>query len=446
MQTQYQRNHKLIRNGWVILLFLVLAIPLGSWIANAPFKDAYGSSFLTFKLLGQCTGIIGAQLFAFSLILSGRISFLEKLFGGLDRMYRIHHRTGVIAFTFLAVHPLLLACQFAFDSVKDAAEFLSPIGNTPAITLGIFSMLLMVVLLFVTFYGSYFKYPALKAAHKFLGLAFFLGFLHVVLIPSSLSTDAVLKWSLLITSFTGIALFVYRTILGRFLVPRFTYTVDSVVSVVGGITELTLIPSTKPLYHLPGQFGILSFPRLSALPPEEHPFTISSAGIDGRVRFSIKGLGDYTKEVIHVKPGDVALVEGPFGEFSYVYGGQRQVWVAGGVGVTPFVSMAEHIMMLDELPYTIDFYYSVRTEADASYKEVFENLSKKHPSFSFHLVPSDTKGYVTGELLSQENKDLADADIFICGPPPMMDGLIAQLLPCGVSRKQIHTEKFSLLK
>lgn len=446
MQTQYQKNHKLMRNGWAILLFLVLAIPLGSWVAHASFKDAYGSSFLTFKLLGQCTGIIGAQLFAFSLILSGRISFLEKLFGGLDRMYRIHHRTGVIAFTFLAVHPLLLACQFVFDSVKDAAEFLSPIGNTPAITLGIFSILLMLVLLFITFYGSYFKYPALKVAHRFLGLAFFFGFMHVVIIPSSLSTDAVLKWSLLSTCFLGVMVFVYRTLLGRFLVPRFTYTVGAVSSVPGGITELTLVPQGAPLNHLPGQFGILSFPRSSVLPPEEHPFTISSSGLNGGIRFSIKGLGDYTKEVGRLEKGETALIEGPFGEFSYVYGSSRQVWVAGVVGVTPFVSMAEHMMTLDELPYTIDFYYSVRTEGDAAYKEMFEGLSKKHPTFSFHLIPSDTKGYITGELLSQENKDLIAVDIFICGPPPMMDGLIAQLLPCGVSRNRIYTEKFSLLK
>jgi predicted ferric reductase len=399
-----------------------------------------------FTLFGQITGIIGAQLFAFTLILSGRLGFIEKLFGGLDKLYIIHHRVGVIAFSLLAVHPIILAVRFLSQSIEDAANFLSPFGNTIPVTLGLASFGFMIFLIALTFYGSVFEYPTLKLAHKFLGLGFFLGFLHVFLIPSSLSSDMVLKVSLISTAAIGLTIFSYRTLFGALLVPRYNYNVVAVEILPGGVTEILLNTTAKKLFHLPGQFGMLSFAGSSIVSNEEHAFTFSSPGTDGYLRFSIKGLGDYTKLLVAMKKGEKARVEGPFGEFSYIYGKKKQVWVAGGIGVTPFVSMAESMMFLDELPYGIDFFYSVRTESEGIYQELFTKLAKKHPSFNFYFMPSDKEGYVTGEMLLSEIKDLLTRDIFVCGPPILMKTLNTQLLALKVSDKNIHMETFSLLK
>ena len=439
--------HRYIRLGWVGLLLVVLGVPVVSWVLHTTFSDAVGSTFFTLKLLGQITGIIGAQLFAFGLILSARIAFIEKLFGGLDKLYVIHHRIGVIAFSFLAVHPLILAFRYADESFKEVADFLSPIGNTMPITFGICAILLMLILLCITLYGAIFKYPALKVAHKFLGGAFFLGFIHILFIPSSLNNDSVLRGALLITGAFGLVAFTYRSLLGKWLVPRYVYTVTGVTALPGSVTEIFLTTIRgKKLFHTPGQFGMLSFINSTVVAPEEHPFTISSPGDDGTIRFSIKGLGDYTKLLSALTVGTQAHIEGPFGEFSYIYGGEKQVWVAGGIGVTPFVSMAEHMLSFKVLPYVIDFYYSVRTEADATYKELFERVSAKHASFRFHLMPSDTKGYISAQLLVTEINDIGSRDIFICGPPPMMIGLIDQLIAVNISKKFIHSERFALLK
>jgi predicted ferric reductase len=442
--------HKIMRRGWIVLLLITLGVPVVSWLFHTTFSDAFYDggldAFITLKFIGQLTGIIGAQLFAFALILSARISFLEKLFGGMDKLYVIHHRVGTIAFGFLCVHPIILACRFASSSFRDVANFLSPFGNTWPVISGITAILVMLVLLTVTFYGSAYDYPKLKLAHRFLGLGFFFGFLHILFIPSSLSSDAVLRFSLIITAALGLLAFTYRTLLGKWLVPRYKYSVASVSAIAGQVTEIVLTTHGKMLYHLPGQFGMLSFVGSPVVPNEEHPFTLSSSGEDGIVRFSIKGLGDYTKLLGGLTVGTEALIEGPFGEFSYVYGSEKQVWVAGGIGVTPFVSMAEHLLTLKEFPYFIDFYFSVRTEADTPYKELFEKVAKKFPSFVFHLVPSDTKGFVTGDLLISELKDIHFRDIFICGPPPMMSALIDQLVVLGVKNERIHSERFALLK
>jgi predicted ferric reductase len=286
----------------------------------------------------------------------------------------------------------------------------------------------------------------LKLAHRFLGAAFFLGFLHIILIPGSLDSDVVLKVSLVTTAGIGLIVYTYRTLLGTWLVSRFHYKVSSVKDLGGQMIEIVLDGADKKMYHMPGQFGMLAFKGVTGVPDEEHPFTVSSPGIDGTLRFSIKGLGDYTKLLSAVTVGAEALVEGPFGEFSYLYGKEKQLWIAGGIGVTPFVSMAEHMLTLETIPYAVDFYYSARSDADGVYKEIFQKVQEKHPSFVFHFMPSDTKGYISGELLLKENADLATRDIFMCGPPGLMAALTDQLEALKIPSKNIHSERFVLLK
>lgn len=397
-------------------------------------------------LLGQVMGIIGSQLFAFALLLSARLKSMEYFFGGLDRLYAIHHRVGVIAFTFLAVHPLILAFRFFGDGIESVMLFLIPTHKSLAQDFGIYALMLMVFLLFITFYGAIFSYQSLKKAHRFMGAAFFLAGLHVFLIPSSMNSDIVLKVSCLGMALLGLLAFSYRTLLGKYLVTRYSYIVSSVFSTGQGVTEVVLSPVKRIMHHIPGQFAMLSFTTSKVVTDEEHPFTISSAYDNGDVRFSIKTLGDYTSLLPGLTIGTQALLEGPFGEFSYHYGSSSQIWVAGGIGVTPFVSMAEDLLKQNTINVTIDFFYSVRSEKDAVYKELFTNVARKHSSFTFHCMPSDTSGYITGELLIKKISDATTRDIFICGPPPMMVSLTESLIELGVKSSHIHSEKFSLLK
>lgn len=438
--------HHITRTLWVPLLTCIVLIPVIAWVQQAPFEEARSSFPLFMKLLGQISGIIGAQLFSFALLLSARLKTMEFFFGGLDRMYSIHHRVGVIAFSFLAVHPLLLALRFLPDSFEDAMMFLLPSSATLAKNFGIISLLIMLTLLTLTFYGAKFSYPALKSAHRFLGLAFFLGLLHMFLIPSTISENMVIKFSCLGMASVGILAFVYRTLLGKFLVPRFVYSVSHVSKRGEGVTEILLSPVKQAMSHLPGQFAMLSFVNAKGISQEEHPFTISSSDKSGKIRFSIKSLGDYTSLLSSLTEGVKANIEGPFGEFSYVHGTSSQIWVAGGIGVTPFVSMAEDLLGKDSIAYTIDFFYSVRSEKDAVYQETFSKLATKHPNFTFHLMPSDVSGFVTGEGIVKEVTDAVERDFYICGPPLMMSALTDQLIAVKVPKHAIHTERFALLK
>lgn len=169
-------SHRIQRILWIPLLTFVILVPSISWVLHAPLDAAKGSTYALLTLVGQITGIIGAQLFAFTLLLSARLKFMEYFFGGLDRMYVIHHRTGVISFSLLAIHPIILVFRYIDDGVDEMMKFLLPFGETPdSRAFGIYALLGMLTLLFLTFYGTIFSYKSLKNLHRFMGLFFFLG-------------------------------------------------------------------------------------------------------------------------------------------------------------------------------------------------------------------------------------------------------------------------------
>jgi predicted ferric reductase len=112
-------------------------------------------------------------------------------------------------------------------------------------------------------------------------------------------------------------------------------------------------------------------------------------------------------------------VEGAFGRFSYkFYPYKKQVWIAGGIGVTPFVSLAKSLDIHKE--FIIDFYYSVKNIEEAVYRDLFQNISRDNPHFRFHLRLSKDKGRLTAEEIINEVKDLSEREIFICGPTVLM--------------------------
>jgi len=111
-----------------------------------------------------------------------------------------------------------------------------------------------------------------------------------------------------------------------------------------------------------GQFVVLTFAGLAA--GERHPFSMSSGGGEGELDVTVAS-GDYTARLVDsLGPGDAARVLDPFGGFDYRDGGQRQIWIAGGIGVTPFISW---IRSLDSgFAREVEFWHSVRDPATLS--------------------------------------------------------------------------------
>ena len=106
--------------------------------------------------------------------------------------------------------------------------------------------------------------------------------------------------------------------------------------------SVALAPVRKPLSFTPGQFVFLALGGTGGW--ERHPFSVSSAPSDPRLELTIKASGDYTRELYdQLQPGVPAKLAGPFGGFDYRQGGHDQIWIAGGIGVTPFLSWIRSI-------------------------------------------------------------------------------------------------------
>ena len=232
----------------------------------------------------------------------------------------------------------------------------------------------------------------------------------------------------------GILSYLYRTIFFRFLVKRYKYIVSKVTKLNDKVVEIALTPQNdKRIEYLAGQFVFVSF-NSNVVTTEIHPFSIASANSEQIVIIS-KDEGDYTKKLMDIEVGITAIVEGAFGRFSYkFFQNMNQVWIAGGIGITPFIGMAKALEA--ENNFNVDLYYCVKDES--------EKLNFPAGKANLKLFTSKTMGHITGSYVKDNSKGFESADFFICGPIVFMKSLRNQLVKLGIRNSKIHTEEFSL--
>jgi ferredoxin-NADP reductase len=265
----------------------------------------------------------------------------------------------------------------------------------------------------------------------------------------------------------GVAAFAYRSVFGNVLVRRHPYRVAAANRLDEFVTEVVMEPRASPLAFTPGQFVFVNFRSLAMrqeLRPFEvsmqhqvfsfragevgnqfHPFSITSAPGDRTLIITVKAVGDYTSALRRLEVGADAVVEGPYGSFSHQNVPRaRQLWIAGGIGVTPFLGMARGLVDDDRLD--VDFYYCVERADEAHFLDELQAIAARRPGFRVMVVPRDRDGFLSVERLASEHEDLEHADVLICGPPAMIESLRAQLLAAGVPTNQIHAEEFGFAR
>ncbi len=169
-----------------------------------------------------------------------------------------------------------------------------------------------------------------------------------------------LRWTYVAIGAIGLAFYVYRELLARFFVSLHDYEVDTIGPAGEGLVEISLRPLGRPVDFVPGQFAMVYLEAKDGW--HRHPFTIASAPAEGVVRFTVKALGDYTSCLRELfEPGMPAVIGGPHGRFDHAKGTDHQVWIAGGVGVAPFLSW---LRALDgHLAARVDLFYTADGEA-----------------------------------------------------------------------------------
>jgi len=424
---------------------ILSVIPAIIWIFMLSLSVRFADAGSVFTSLGQVTGLVGMAMFSISLILSARVRFWNEWFNGLNRIYINHHRIGAIAFILLLFHPIFLTYNYLTFSLRSAADFWLPSSNW-ALTFGKIGLFGMIVLLILTFFVSL-KYNTWKNTHKYMGLAFFFGGLHSLFITSDISGNIILREYMLTLAGLGILFYIYHTILGRFLTKQFDYIVDEVKKLNGSIVEITLSPFrlNKEMRYSAGQFAFISFAD-GKIGTEQHPFSFVSSPKENTIKFAIKNLGDYTAGLPTLSKGTLAKIDGPFGVFSYKnIPNKKQIWIAGGIGITPFVSMAVDLSLSKYArDYSIDLYYCVRNQEELVLQDVLTSVANQCPRFRLIPFLSDTDGRINAKFIGSRSDGFLDKDIMLCGPLPLVTSLKEQFAEFGVKKGSMHSEEFSL--
>lgn len=420
--------------GWIALVtitVIALLLWLVPYIVN-PATESFGIN------LGKGLGVVGFVLFALNILLASRHPLVDKLFFGLDKAYQVHEILGELTLICLLYHPTLISLRYLSAGLPFMAQFLLP-GNDLARTLGTLSLVLMEALMITTIYLRL-RYHQWKQLHTFFNLAFIAAVTHIVFISGDIRTNHALAAYLYLISVVTLAAIAKRTFTSFWLSPRYQYHVSRVTKLNNDTVQLDLQPAGKIMSYKGGQFAWLSFASKSVT-TEGHPFSIISAPGDSVLSFAVKNLGDFTAKMLHIKPGETVTVEGPSGHFSYEsITPKKQLWVAGGIGITPFVSLAA------SLPpeYEVQLFYTVSNQSDAVLLDRLTTLAETNPHLKVTIWDSSQNGRITAAALKSARPDLLECGILMCGPGPMQRALHEQLTALGVPNDHIYYEHFSL--
>lgn len=425
--------------GW--WLFGILAIiPIARWFFILPINIRFYNLTTTTTSLGQILGLLGITLFALNLITGSKFKFVDRLFFGLPDALNFHSKTGVVAFCLILFHPIFLSIKYFQFSIKSVVMFFIPQG-LDAISWGVYSLVLMILLMVLTFYIKL-KYHTWLFSHKFMVLSFVFAIFHSFMIESDISRDLFLRYYIMGFSVIGLGLSLYNLILDKILNINLEYYVNRVDKLTDNINQIELRPKLNKNYNfIPGQFVFIKF-KNNKLNSEFHPFSVSSTPLQKNLEFTIKALGDFTSQISNLKIGDIAFVKGPFGKFSFKeINNNNQIWISGGIGITPFLSMARSLVKDNRKK--IDLYYCVKNKSELVLKEDLLNIEKEINNFKLIFWVSDDMGFITAEKIKELSCGLNNKDIFLCGPVSFMNSLKLQLIKIGVKNKNIYWEKFS---
>ncbi len=434
----------------MLRLLMYAVIVLSPLILLALLRPATDHS-LTYTA-GKNLALVGFTILALQFVISARFKWIERPFG-LNVLFHFHKPMAVVASLLLISHPILLA-----TGGHDWSLIFGP-QVTWDIWLGRIALLIVLVHVLLASFRLVIKlnYETWRFVHN-LGAVLILplGFFHSWKAGGDLQLAGMkLLWAALLV--TAGASYLWHRVLRTILLRRHPYKVTGVREEAAGVWTIELTPpeGVHRFDYLPGQFHFLTFQRAPGLPLEEHPWTISSSPAEpGVLRSTIKESGDFTASIGKTKPGDTALVQGPFGRFSYaLHPDERElVFIAGGVGITPLMSMLRHIRDR-HAERTVTLLYANTSEKDIVFRDELATMERDGVA-GLKLVhvlskPSNDWQGERGRLDEEKVKrcvgpELVRRAYYVCAPPELLGQTIRTLRNADVPASRIHFERFNL--
>jgi predicted ferric reductase len=404
----------------------------------------------SWTVVGETTGIVSAVLLAVVVILASRLAILQLLFGDLTKVYIAHGVLGILMFGLVSFHPImyLLGGVVKGSGFHTAAHVLVPF-HVVALEWG--SYILIAVAMIPTLYMRL-SFDWWRTSHLLLGAAMIMNGYAILIENQMIDTSQVpaLRIYLFVLFGLGTLAFIWVAIVRRIAEPKREYRIIRIERhPAANAIEICAEPVGRPARFHAGQFAYVDLVDSMAHVHrdfEAHPYSIASHPGKNEISLVVEAAGRHTQRIhgIGEQHESRALIHGPFGRLVMSRPERRkQLWISGGIGVTPFIAMAEDMAEHPDQYQDYDVILIVCwTHRDQAFKApALEAWASAAPGLRYHRWISDDRGRATIQGIAEEFvPDLRERALMISGPDAMISDLTRQALAAGVPRGQIRSE------
>ena len=434
--------------------WLLLAALTSLWLLADKVVPPTVNFFSLRSIFIQYTGVIGIGVMSAAMLLAVRPKWLEPQLGGLDKMYRLHKWLGIAGLSAAVSHWLLVQGTKWLvgwgwlvrpprgprsDELLGPVEQLLRNQRGLAESVGEWAFYAAVALIALALIKR-FPYRHFVKLHHWLSVVYLVLVFHsVVLMKFSYWTSPIgIVMALLMAGGTVAALMALSGRIGA------RHQAQGQIEALTYYPELRVLETAIQLQpgwggHAAGQFAFVTSDRREGA----HPYTIASAWKgDGRIVFITKALGDHTSRLRErLKIGDPVKIEGPYGCFTFADQRARQIWVGGGIGITPFVARLKELALTPG-PQIIDLFHTTADYEQAAIAKL--KAAAFEANVRLHLLVDKKDGRLDAQRIREAVPEWASASVWFCGPGAFGRALRQDFIAAGLAQADFHQEIFEM--
>lgn len=433
--------HEKIKHHVLLALIAVTTLPYFVFVPRPEMLALNGiASYSTAQYFASVFGYIGVTLLVWQLVLGAR-AVSGLFFENLAQKIKLHKWLGTYGVLLVFLHPLLIVYSYReswFYSLLPnfSTEFEKHVtfGRLAMTSLAIIWVTSAIVRGRIAFrpwkYIHYLAYPALLFS-----------LLHVPEVGGSYGEKGIQFFWYCLVIISLLALLLRARF--YFGYGKLQFTVIENKPLNQFVHQLRLKPVTRSIHVRTGQYVYIQL----GLVGESHPFTVLDYNTkNGELLIAYKTFGSFTKKLETIPPQANVYIDGPYGVFTaeLELSDAPVVFIAGGIGITPFV---KHALRTDHNHF---LFSANQTNENAVYQAVLKNHMGKRYIDVFSKESSQANnegnteyGMVRAELIKKYIADPKQYDYYICGPKPMMVAVRSELQSLGIDTSRIYTEEFS---
>ena len=390
-----------------------------------------------FNVLGRLSGIIALISLALLIFSGDTARFFDRFFG-FDRIIKFQRQFSIFVASFVFLHPILFI--LADSSIL---YFLIPRFYVLSLAFGVSALYIFVGVMLSSYFYKRISYRAWQYIHLITYFLLFLVLYHAFFWGPNADKIIFQLIYLFIIAIVSVGA-IYRLIYKMKLKRRPKFFVDKIIKDTEDTFSVKL-RSTEKLKFVAGQFCFLRLDKEGLY--ARHPFTISSAPHEESLMFTVKNTGKFTQALFEMKENEELLIDGPFGRFTRKENAEDLIFIAGGVGITPFRSMSiDHIR--NNRKGRIVLLYAAKKEANLIFKQEFDSFqSDNFQAYYFLSAEEKNSGNfspnrIDKNIIEEMIGKTKNPTFYICGPEPLKKAIISILEELKIEKKSIIFEDF----